>query len=227
VWEGLAVGESTRASEVPARVMLTAITPDGRPVFRGRIPDPSMPAVPDPTSGPTQASGAPSATAPPPSASVSFNAPPGPIELRMVVENEHGQVVDSTTESLTLPDYANPQVSFGTPRVYRARTAREMMLLKNNLDAPPIAKRDFSRAERLLIRVDAYAPSGEKPDVSAKLLNRDGHAMADVPVQSDQGKPFSIDLPLASLAPGEYVLELDAKAASGTAQQMVGFKIGA
>ena len=93
--------------------------------------------------------------------------------------------------------------------------------------APPIAKREFNRAERLLVRVDAYAPSGARPEVTAKLLNRDGHAMADVPVQSDQGKPFSIDLPLASLAPGEYVLELDATAPSGSAQQMVGFKIGA
>jgi len=223
VWEGLTMGESTRASDVPARVMVTAITAEGRPVFRGRVPDPS---VPDLTAGTSQASSAPSAPAVAPSASVTFNAAPGPLELRLVVENEHGQVIDSTTESLTVPDYGKTDVSFGTPRVYRARTAREMMLLKNNLDAPPTAKRDFSRAERLLVRVDAYTPSGAKPEVTAKLLNRDGHAMADVPVQTDQGKPFSIDLPLASLAPGEYVLELDAKAPSCTAQQMVGFKIG-
>jgi VWFA-related protein len=225
VWEGLAGGEGTRASEVPARVMLTAVTGEGRPVFRGRVPDPSVP-VADLAAGAGQASGAQPGAAPP-GASVSFNAAPGPLELRLVVENDRGQVIDSTTESLTLPDYSKTEVSIGTPRVYRARTAREMMLLKNNLDAPPIAKREFNRAERLLVRVDAYAPSGAKPEVTAKLLNRDGHAMADVPVQSDQGKPFSIDLPLASLAPGEYVLELDAKAPSGTAQQMVGFKIGA
>jgi VWFA-related protein len=229
VWEGLVGGEGARASEVPARVMLTAVTGEGRPVFRGRVPDPSLPPVADLTAGPSQASGsqAAGAAAPATGASISFNAAPGPLEIRVVVENDRGQVIDSTTESLTVPDYGKTEVSFGTPRVYRARTAREMMLLKNNLDAPPIAKREFNRAERLLIRVDAYAPSGARPDVTAKLLNRDGHPMADVPVQADQGKPFSIDLPLASLAPGEYVLELDAKAPSGTAQQMVGFKIGA
>ncbi len=226
VWEGIVSGDAARASEVPARVMLTAMTAEGRPVFRGRVPDPSLPAVSDPGAGSSQTpAGQPAAA--PPGASVSFNAPPGPLELRVVVENDHGQVVDSTTESLTLPDYSKTDVSFGTPRVYRARTAREMMLLKNNLDAAPIAKRDFSRAERLLIRVDAYAPSGAKPEVTARLLNRDGNPMADVPVQAADGKPFSIDLPLASLAPGEYILELDAKAPSGTAQQMVGFKIGA
>lgn len=214
VWEPLNAGEGTRASERPARVMVTAVSSEGRPVFRGRIPDPSLPPVPDVTS--TAAAGA----------SVSFSAAPGPLEMRLVVENDRGQVIDSTTESLTLPDYGRTEVSFGTPRLFRARTAREMMLLRNNLDAPPTAKREFSRADRILLRVDAYAANGAKPDVTAKLLNRDGHAMADVPVQAADGKPFSIDLPLASLAPGEYVLELDAKAASGTAQQMVGFKIG-
>jgi hypothetical protein len=229
VWEPLVSGEGARASEVPARVMLTAVTAEGRPVFRGRVPDPSLPAVPDLATGASQPGSTPAGATPavPNGASVTFSAAPGPLELRLVVENDRGQVIDSTTESLTLPDYGKTEVSFGTPRVYRARTAREMMLLRNNVDAPPIAKREFSRADRILIRVDAYAPAGAKPDVTAKLLNRDGHPMADVPVQAADGKPFSIDLPLASLAPGEYVLELDAKSGSGTAQQMVGFKIGA
>ncbi len=70
---------------------------------------------------------------------MSFNAAPGPLELRLVVENSRGQVIDSRTESVTLPDYGKTQVSFGTARVYRARTAREMMLLRNSFDAPPIA----------------------------------------------------------------------------------------
>jgi hypothetical protein len=102
-----------------------------------------------------------------------------------------------------------------------------MMLLRNNLDAAPVATREFSRAERLLVRFDAYSAGGPAPEVTAKLLNRGGQAVADVPVQAAQGKPFQIDLPLASLAAGEYILELDAKGPSGTAQQMIGFKVGA
>ena len=43
--------------------------------------------------------------------------------------------------------------------------------------------------------------------------------MADVPVQAVEGKPYQIDFPLASLAPGEYLIQLDAKTGSGTAQQ--------
>jgi VWFA-related protein len=120
VWEGIVSGDAARASEVPARVMLTAMTAEGRPVFRGRVPDPSLPAVSDAGAGSSQTAAAQPAAAPP-GASVSFNAPPGPLELRVVVENDHGQVVDSTTESLTLPDYSKTDVSFGTPRAHGAR----------------------------------------------------------------------------------------------------------
>ena len=50
--------------------------------------------------------------------------------------------------------------------------------------------------------------------------------MADVPVQAAEGKPFQIDFPLASLGAGEYVIQIDAKAPSGSAQQLIGFKVG-
>lgn len=222
VWEPLIAAQGgPRAGDAPARVMLTATAPDGSPVFRGRV-GPDEAAVDAPA-----APAAPAADAPPaPGASVSFTTPPGQIEMRMVVENARGQVVDSTTQTITAPDYSKTQVSFSTPRVFRARTAREMLLLRNNLDAAPSATREFSRAERMLVRFDAYAAGGTRPEVTAKLLNRAGVAMSDVPVQGADGKPFQIDFPLASLAAGEYVIQIDAKTASGTAQQMVGFRVG-
>ena len=57
-------------------------------------------------------------------------------------------------------------------------------------------------------------------------LNRTGAAMADVPVQAADGKPFQIDFPLASLAAGEYLIQINAKGASGAAQQVLAFKVG-
>ena len=203
VWEPLAGGESARVSDAAARVMLTATASDGRPVFRGPVGEKpaSEPAAPAPA---TAAPGTPAAPAASPGASVSFNAAPGPIDMRIVVENARGQVIDSTTQSITVPDFAKTQVSIGTPRLYRARTAREMLLVRNNLDATPTASREFSRGERVLIRFDAYAAGGTRPEVTAKLLNRTGAAMADVPVQAPEGKPFQIDFPLASLAAGEH-----------------------
>jgi hypothetical protein len=101
-----------------------------------------------------------------------------------------------------------------------------MLLARNNLDATPTATREFSRGERLLIRFDAYAGGGARPEVTAKLLNRTGASMADVPVQAADGKPFQIDFPLASLAAGEYLIQIDGKTPSGTARQVIAFKVG-
>ena len=159
-------------------------------------------------------------------AAVSFAAPPGQLDLRMIVENTRGQVIDSVTQSFTVPDYTRTQVSFSTPRLYRARTAREALLVRNNPDATPTTSREFSRGERLIIRLDAYAAGGTKPEVTAKLLNRTGTTMADVPIHALEGKPYQIDFPLASLAAGEYLIQVNAKTASGTAQELIGFKVG-
>lgn len=218
VWEPLTAAQGgPRAGDAPARVMLTATAFDGSPVFRGRVgPDEAAVDAPAPAAAPASA----------PGASVTFTAPPGQLELRMVVENARGQVIDSTTQTITAPDFTKTQVSFSTPRVFRARTAREMLLLRNNLDASPSATREFSRAERMLVRFEAYAAAGATPQVTAKLLNRAGVAMSDVPIQAADGKPFQIDFPLASLAAGEYVIQIDAKTSSGTARQMIGFKVG-
>jgi hypothetical protein len=45
-------------------------------------------------------------------------------------------------------------------------------------------------------------------------------------VQAAEGKPFQIDFPLASLGAGEYVIEIQAKAGTDAAQQLIGFKVG-
>ena len=216
VWEPMtaAQGGPRAAGEAPSRVMLTATAPDGSSVFRGRVGLEEGATAPADTAG---------SAAPAAGASVSFTTVPGPVEMRMVVENARGQVIDSTTQTITAPDYAKTQVSFGTPRIYRARTAREMLLLRNNLEAPPSATREFSRAERMLVRFDAYAAGGAKPEVTAKLLNRAGVTMSRRPRSRRPTASRSRSISRSPRSPpGEYVIQIDAKTASGTAQQMVG-----
>jgi VWFA-related protein len=235
VWEPSApvAGDRHDPSDAAARVMLTATAADGRPVFRGRVPDPDSgsdtpAAAASSGSTATTATAAPAATtaAVPAGASVSFDAPPGPLQLRMVVESARGQVVDSSTRDVTVPDFLQTQVSLGTPRVYRVRTVRELTQIKNNPNAAPTPGREFSRAERVFVRIPAFANGGAVPDVTAHLLNRSGQPMADVSVQAVAGQPFQIDVPLASLAAGEYVLQVDAKTGSGSAQEMIAFRVG-
>lgn len=204
-WETIAGAETGARGEdgAPARVLLTATAPDGRPLFRGRVPE----------EGVVEAG-----------TSTSFQAPPGQVELRMVVENARGQVIDSATQTLTVPDFTTVQVSMSTPRVFRARTVREAQAFKADAAATPTADRSFSRTERLIIKVSAYAPGGQDPALSARLLNRSGSEMADVPVQ-ESGAEGVVDLALAPLAAGDYLVELNARTDSGTSQELVAFKI--
>jgi hypothetical protein len=117
-------------------------------------------------------------------------------------------------------------MAFATPRVYRARTLPELQAVKANPDALPTTVREFSRTDRLYIRAEAYAPGGLTPPVTARLLNRAGQSIADLPVQQRPGMSSEIELPLSSLAAAEYLIELNAKSEGGsTAQELIAFRI--
>jgi VWFA-related protein len=211
VWEPGMI-EGARAQGAPAaRVQLTAVAADGRPMFRGRIPEAAAPAATA-----TVASGG----------IANFEVPPGQLQLRMTVESEDGQVLDSSTRELTVPDYTSVQVSLGTPRLYRGRTARDIQSLRSDVTAAPAVERVFSRQERLLIRVESYGPGGSTPTVTGKLLNRAGAMMSELPLQPGANGLFETEVPLSALAAGEYLIELTAKSESGTAQDTIAFRVG-
>ena len=212
VWEPVppAPGESRRTGDAGAtHVALTAIAPDGRPLFRGQVPD-------GPPAGTTT-------TATP--SSVTFDAPPGQLQLRMVVQTGDNQVMDSSTQEISVPDYTRVEVSFGTPRVYRARTPRELQTLLANPEATPTAGRNFSRTERIVVRADAYAPGGTAPAVTARLLNRNGDPMSEIPVRMN-GPTAEVEVAVAALAAGDYLVELNATSEGSSAQEVVAFRLG-
>lgn len=214
VWEPVAATPGAGPVEAVARVAVTATATNGQPLFKGKAADEAAAgaaaAVPGAVHG----------------GRISFEAPPGQIQMRLVVEGPRGEVVDSVVRELTLPDFTAVQVALGTPRVYRARTVREMQGLRANADAAPTADREFSRSERLLVRTEAYAPGGVAPTVTARLLNRGGTAMADLQVQTSAAGTSEIDLPLAAFAAGEYLVELNAATPQGSAQEIIAFRVG-
>jgi VWFA-related protein len=211
-WEPIAPvpGQRRPGDEGVSHVTLTALAPDGRPLYRGRVPD-QPPAV-------TPATGAGAA------ASATFEVPPGRMQLRITVQTASGQVMDSSTTDVNVPDYTTPQVVFGTPRLFRARTPRDVLAIKANPAAVPTGDRGFARTERVLVRVDAYAPGSTPPTIAARLLNRVGTPMLDVPVQASEAGA-ELELVFAALAAGEYLLELTAKAEAGSAQELIAFRV--
>src|SRR3954471_15307568 len=207
-WEPAPAIPGRPVEDPPARVALTAVAPDGRPVFRGRVPEEST-------------------TVPIKGGAVSFDVPPGQLDFKMVVEGMRGQVIDTLGRQITVPDFTNVTMSFGTPRVYRVRTIPELQALKANPDAVPTTERQFSRTDRLYIRAEAYAPGGVTAPVTARLLNRGGQSMADLPVHQSAGGSAEIELGFSGFAAGEYLIELNARSEGGSsAQELIAFRIG-
>jgi VWFA-related protein len=212
VWEPAAPVPGVRTRQAsPSRVVLTALGPDGMELFEG----PVLPA------GPLRPDIADEAQA-----RAIFDAPPGQLRLRMSIEDDAGQTIDSDVRELAVRDL-NAPVVLGTPEVLRARTARDFRALEGDPDAAPVASREFSRTERLMIRVAAYAPSGVDLTLSAKLLNRKGQTMRNLAVQLEAAPSprHQIDLPLAALAAGQYQIEVTAKTAAGEVKDLLEFRV--
>ena len=211
IWEPLPQPPGLRRDQpLPGRVSLIAADVNGDLVFRGRAPEAT--AAP-----PAQA------TAPGPRQMV-FEASPGELELRMSVEaTSGGGLIDSEIRKITVPDLTAPDAAISTPRVHRARTAREFQTIAADPAAVPAVGREFSRTERLLIRFETYGNAVP----TAVLMNRNGQKMADVAVTaSPSAGTHQIDLSLAAIAPGEYLVEITAKGASAEAKELVALRVG-
>jgi VWFA-related protein len=220
VWEPIPPVSGDRREE-PARVALTAANEEGHAFFRGRVPD-AVVASTDATSAANAGGG----TAPRGPSRVTFDVEPGTLEVRLSIEGSANQVLDTDTAEIKVPDLTVPQVTISTPRVLRATNAIEYRSLAANLDAVPTATREFRRTERVLLRFETYGPGTEVPVPTARLLNRAGQAMSDLPVATPQpGAAHQIDLPLSGLPPGEYLVEIRAKGESGEATELVPLKI--
>ena len=209
VWEPLPrlPGDRTAAGDEPSQVALMALAGDGSPSFRGRVPE--APASPIRT--PQR---------------VSFDVPPGKLQLRISVQGTGSQVLDSELREITIPDLTAAQTTLGTPEVFRGRTVPELQKLKSDPNAIPTAIREFNRSDRVVIRVPAYGPGGTTPTLSVHLLNRAGQSMNEVSATpSPTPGVQQIELPIAGLAAGEYVVEIKATGDGGEAKELVGFRV--
>ena len=212
VWEPLSAPPGTTRREQAGRVALLAANGAGELIFRGAAPDQPAPS--------SSVGGAPQRLV--------FDAPPGKLELRVTVHDAtSGGTLDQEVKTIEVPDLTAVRAALSTPRVFRARTMREFQTLAADATAAPNAAREFSRTERLLIRFDAYAAGGEQVQPTAVMLNRAGSKMTDVPVTVAQaGGTHQINLSLAAIPAGEYLVEITVNSASGEAKELVPFRVG-
>jgi VWFA-related protein len=186
VWEPIAAEPGVKRETVTS-VSLIAAAPDGETFYRGAVDQPS----------------------------ITFEAPPGKLQLRLAIAGgSNGAQLDNDDRELLVPDLTVHELIMTTPRVHVARTGREYQALIKDPAALPTANREFRRTDRLIVRAAPIAPGGTTLNVTSRLLNKQGQKMVDLPVTAAAaaGDPFIVDLPLSSLAPGEYLLEISAAA---------------
>jgi hypothetical protein len=143
----------------------------------------------------------------------------------MAIQDAAQQVLDSDVRSIVVRDMKTG-VAIATPEVLRARNAREFRALDGET-AVPVASREFSRTERLLVRFQAYGADDAKPIVTARLRSRMGGTLRELPVTAPTapGGASEIDVPLAGLAAGEYLIELVVTAPTGNAKDVIDFRV--
>jgi VWFA-related protein len=222
VWEAAPVPAGARR-DAPGGLAVLAATEKGDLVYRGRSTAPGTPGTGSSGSAPLP----PGAGAGP--QRVTFDAPPGKLELRLTVEGANGAgTLDREDKTIEIPDLTAPQVAISTPRVFRARTARDVQALAADAAATPVIAREFSRTERVIVRFDVYAAGTDQPKTTATLLNRSGDKMADLPVTTPAaGGTHAFELGLNTIAAGEYLIQIDAVGASGKASEVLAIRVGA
>jgi hypothetical protein len=223
VWEPLPPIPGEKRQDA-ARVQVLATGKGGEEFYRGTVP----PESGDPPAEAAAPAAAPAAPALRTGSKVTFDAPPGRMQVRVIVQNDKGQVLDSFQQEIPIPDFSGTDVRLSTPAVLRARTPREFQALSRDTDPVPTPLREFRRTDRLLIRFFANVPGGaSSAGIAVKLLNRVGQKMVDLPAAApaDPAQPYQIDLPLAGFSPGEYVIEIRAAGVSGEATELIAIKV--
>jgi VWFA-related protein len=207
VWEPVTAAPGMKREE-PRQVSLVATSSSGEEFFSGPVGT----SVADSPKG----------------AAVSFNVKPGKVRLRVAVEGDSPVALDNEDREVTIPDLTASDLHLSTPRVFVARNGREYQVLKAETAPVPTALREFRRTDRLLVRFNTFGKPTGPLTLSARLLNRQGQKMSDLPVAPppSEAETQQVDLPLSSLAVGEYLLEVSASAqGQAAATELVPFRV--
>ena len=189
LWEPLPPTPGVRRDE-PRRVTVLATSPDGDIVFRAKVPT-ELAALGN-------------------GGIVRFSAPPGKLDLRLTIEGDGTGTLDTEDRELVIPDLSAPEVMLSTPKVWFARNAREFTAITTGAPPAPTAvarlpphgsvadsRRRLHAGRRADDRHRAAAQSAGHQDDGCAGDRRRGC-----------GQTYSIDLPLANLAAGQYLLEI-------------------
>jgi VWFA-related protein len=158
---------------------------------------------------------------------VSFRAAPGAVQLDFNIHDSTGEVIDREQREIVVPDPAKTTLGLNTPVLSRARSAIELRARAAEPLPTPFAGREFSRTDRVLLRVAPFGSAAEGASLMAQLLGPRGNTLAELPVKrAAAGGAYQIDLPLTNLASGDFVVAVAARSGAEHVETYVPIRVG-
>jgi VWFA-related protein len=156
-----------------------------------------------------------------------FPVDPGDVKVVLTVRDKEDRVLDTETRVVKMPQVEGQGLAWSSPAVLRARSPMEMRAINSDPNPPPFAGHEFSRADRLLVRVSLYGAASDAT-VTSRLVGRQGRQLATLPIAPLTGHAgvYQIDLPLQSVAPGDYVIAVEASKGTERVETFVAIRVG-
>jgi VWFA-related protein len=160
------------------------------------------------------------------SGTASFNTPSGVIKVRRTLLDADGSPGEREDVLIEVPDFDSEALAIATPILMRARTGVELNALRAANDVAPYAGHDFERTDRMLVRFAIFGRSATEATVTAQLLSKRGGALSSLTLRKrpSDSSTYEIELPIGSIARGDYVIAIEAAHGDVKKRTLVAFK---
>jgi hypothetical protein len=161
---------------------------------------------------------------------------PGRYQLRVAVESSLAGRRGSAYYDLTVPDFTKPQLS-GSGVVLEVRppaVSAPVAALSHLLSFDPSARREYGSGEEVTAFLRIYQ-RGRKlalpVRITARILDRSGSSVWNSAEDIDRERfaaageaDYRVELPISTLAPGQYLLEIAAADGRSTVRRELRFE---
>jgi hypothetical protein len=116
-------------------------------------------------------------------------------------------------------------VAISSPELFRARTGIELRTIEADGAVTPYAGHEFERTDRAVIRFFVTGTGASLATIKARLLNRSATALVDLPVTQKRPGEYEVSLTIASIARGEYLVEITAVTGEARVQALAPLRV--
>jgi VWFA-related protein len=156
-----------------------------------------------------------------------LDLPPGKYQFRIAAQDTGGGNVGSVLLDLDVPDFLKSPFSISGLVLTSAAgaslpSARADEQLKMVMPGPPVALRSFPQNDEVVLFVEVYDNAGANPhkvDITSRVTTDEGKVLFKTDETRDSsdlggqrgGYGYTARIPMKDLAPGSYVLKVEAK----------------